>query len=719
MSSFEHSRFEIYSAAQHPYKHPISDFAYNNPALGDEVTNLESALDYVFAVLYPQSKAAVANQAALPLVGNTINDMRVVSDDGDGKAASYRWEQREGEVSASWHKIYDVDFGTDSILQAWQLKTQDLYVVRYGYDDRDASGNVIATDLAGQSIYGGASANTNLTLFANSGDGTGAATGFIQFGDQLRPLVNNTYDLGTTARKFKDGWFAGLLHTGTLLLGAGSITDSSGAISFDNENLSTTGQITVGTLILAAGSITDTSGTISFDNENLTTTGTVTGHHFVGTSAASSFASGTTIGNLTLSNGSISDSGGSISFGSNNLSTTGNISATSGQVNGGNLRLSTNILASTNANGDINVTPNGTGKVNLTKDATTKNLDATGSITATVDISATSGNVNGGNLRISGNTLASTNSNGNINLTPNGSGILVWTNTLRPSVDNTYDVGATAQRVASLYLGTKISDGTNQILSGEILSLRNNLFRDAARTQAAQTGDALFYNAASGTWLASVPDTEIDHGTLSGLGDDDHTQYLLLAGRSGGQSVNGGTGASDNLTLDSTSNGTKGKILVKSVPAAFTDASFAVTWSGTDLGASANRFRHVYTAGEHFGFRVENVGSLPSASASSPGRLVFLTTDNHVYVDSGTTLLKVGDTNRFQTDTSWNGTDVTKTVTVTTANMDARNALWGLFDNSNDYDQVYATIKKTGATTVVISVGSALPAGSYRLIGLE
>jgi hypothetical protein len=53
---------------------------------------------------------------------------------------------------------------------------------------------------------------------------------------------------------------------------------------------------------------------------------------------------------------------------------------------------------------------------------------------------------------------------------------------------------------------------------------------------------------------------QIDHGGLDGLSHDDHTGYVLLAGRTGGQSIIGGTGASENLTLTSTSNGTKGKI---------------------------------------------------------------------------------------------------------------------------------------------------------------
>lgn len=54
-----------------------------------------------------------------------------------------------------------------------------------------------------------------------------------------------------------------------------------------------------------------------------------------------------------------------------------------------------------------------------------------------------------------------------------------------------------------------------------------------------------------------------DHGALTGLTDDDHTQYALLAGRSTGQTIIGGTDLGDDLTLNSTSNATKGDVLVQ------------------------------------------------------------------------------------------------------------------------------------------------------------
>lgn len=54
----------------------------------------------------------------------------------------------------------------------------------------------------------------------------------------------------------------------------------------------------------------------------------------------------------------------------------------------------------------------------------------------------------------------------------------------------------------------------------------------------------------------------IAHSALTGLANDDHTQYALLLGRSGGQTLSGGTAASNTLTLNSTTNATKGDVVL-------------------------------------------------------------------------------------------------------------------------------------------------------------
>jgi hypothetical protein len=74
----------------------------------------------------------------------------------------------------------------------------------------------------------------------------------------------------------------------------------------------------------------------------------------------------------------------------------------------------------------------------------------------------------------------------------------------------------------------------------------------------------LFGRTFDGVTEAIVAIGEQEHGFLPGLTDDDHTQYALLAGRAGGQTLIGGTASGDNLTLQSTSNATKGKIYLGS-----------------------------------------------------------------------------------------------------------------------------------------------------------
>lgn len=55
--------------------------------------------------------------------------------------------------------------------------------------------------------------------------------------------------------------------------------------------------------------------------------------------------------------------------------------------------------------------------------------------------------------------------------------------------------------------------------------------------------------------------TVTDHGSLADLIADDHHQYLLLAGRAGGQIAIGGTAAGEDLTLQSTAHATRGSVI--------------------------------------------------------------------------------------------------------------------------------------------------------------
>lgn len=711
MSAWEHSRFQIWNQAQHPYKHPASDFEFIHPSLPG-VTSLEASLNWILAVLYPNQKDAVATPGDLPAVGNSILDYRVVTDDGDGKAASYRWEQREGDVAAKWYKIYDMDWGETTILSNFLAKTQDVYVYKYGLDDRDSDGNLLAGVLAGQHIYGGDSAGTHLTLHANSGDGTGAQTGFVQLADQLRPTANDTVNLGTVTEAFKNLYLTASAVVSTMTVATGSITDSSGAISFGDENLSTTGTFSGGTitgtslvaddtsdqLTIAPGTITCTTGAISFGDENLSTTGTL--------------ASGThTIGTLSLAAGVISDTSGQISFSDENLLTTGNITGNIGnfnQLNSDNLRLDGNTISSQDVDGNIILSPNGSGIIDAQATLQTLGITTTGTHGIT-------GQLNVDNLRLDGNTISSTDVDGNITISPNGAGVIIADGLLRSLGNGADDLGAAVNRWKDLYLSGNVSDGTDSISMATLLSFRNALVGVTG-------GETLFYNNGTGLWEASVPDSEVDHTQISNIttGDAGHTQFVMLAGRAGGQAIQGDTQASGNLILESTANATKGNIFLKDTTLPFTNASYSGGWLGADLGGTSNYFRNLYSKGEHIGLRLENVtsGALPSSSSQNIGRLVYTTDTGKIYVDTGTAL-KVAGVAKHTEDLVFNGSDTVKNVDVSANIVDARYAIKQLLDNANDFEVMGVSLKATSASNIRITTTVPLPAGTYRLIVME
>lgn len=706
---FDKHRFEVWSASQHPLKHTLSDFAFINPAMPG-VSNVDSALDWILAVLYPNTKPAVANQAALPLVGNTLNDYRVVTDDGDGNAASYRWEQREGEASPSWHKVMDMDWSTDSILAAYLDVSQDLFVIRKGKQDLDGSGNVITGLYGGQRIYGGTQANQNLTLEANSGDGVGAPTGYVQTGTHFRPTADASFDLATSALKFRDMWLSREAHVATMTIGSGSIVDSGGIIDFADNNLETTGDVACTTifaagaiidttLLLEGGSINDLSGVIQFNSIDLTAINSIT------------VETGATIDTMTILSGSITDSTGTIDFDNENLITTGTLSAgdvTFLRLDVDNVRLDGNSISILDVDGDLDISANGVGTVNILSELITLGITATGTVSVT-------GQLNVDNLRFDGGIISSTNANGDIGLDPNGTGNIVTYARLLPSTDNSFDLGSATGplRYRTLYLGTSIGDGTDAITMADLLSLRDINVGVAA-------GMSLFYDGSK--WVASVPDTEVVHAALSGLttGDAGHTQFVMLTGRSGGQTVQGGNAAAENLILESTSHASKGTVQTKDNFVPFANASFSGTWSGTDLGDSSHNFRDVYTKGEFFGLRIQNVtsGTLPASSAQNVGRMVYETDTRKLKVDTGSAFVPAG-VSKYSNDTTWDGVQTTQTFTVSASISDARTALWQICNNANNFDRIYCTIQAISATQVTVTVGIPLPAGSYRLIGVE
>lgn len=93
--------------------------------------------------------------------------------------------------------------------------------------------------------------------------------------------------------------------------------------------------------------------------------------------------------------------------------------------------------------------------------------------------------------------------------------------------------------------------------------------------------------------------TGIDHSGLTGLGDDDHTQYAFLAGRAAGQVLYGGTAANEDLTIEGTSHATKTTSYVILQPTSG-NVGIGTTNPGQKLEVNGNLYPtgHLGTAGD-------------------------------------------------------------------------------------------------------------------------
>ncbi|MEA2037189.1 MAG: hypothetical protein U9O94_06765, partial [Nanoarchaeota archaeon] len=107
---------QIIHKGQHLLRHKSQEVGYTNVSQPGIVT-VKGAIDDIYTSLSSvlSWQAPVATPADLPLTGNTINDARVVQDDGDGGAAIYVCIATTGTLSDQWQKIADVDWGGSTV----------------------------------------------------------------------------------------------------------------------------------------------------------------------------------------------------------------------------------------------------------------------------------------------------------------------------------------------------------------------------------------------------------------------------------------------------------------------------------------------------------------------------------------------------------------------------------------------------------------------------
>jgi cytoskeletal protein CcmA (bactofilin family) len=282
-----------------------------------------------------------------------------------------------------------------------------------GYTRNDVSnniadGNIInASDLDGEfdaveSAFNSSTGHTHDGTAAEGGAITvvGPVQDLVVSATEVKPKTTNTLDLGTSALLYKDAYLQGNMYFRDTALKIVSSADGQLDIDADVE------------LELVAPTVDiDASTAVTIDTATLTVTGSA---NVVGDLDVDNInINGNTIistdtnGNIALTpngTGEVDISKVDIDSGAIDGVTLGTNSAvTEAQVD--NININGNTIISTDTNGDINLSPNGTGTVVINTD-----LD--------VD-----------NININGNTISSTDTNGNITLAPNGTGVVALSST--------------------------------------------------------------------------------------------------------------------------------------------------------------------------------------------------------------------------------------------------------------------------------------------------
>ena len=266
-----------------------------------------------------------------------------------------------------------------------------------GYTRNDSSnniadGNVInAADFDGEydaieSAFNATNGHTHDGTAAEGGPVTvlGPVQDFVASSTEIKPKTDNTLDIGTSSLEFKDLYLDGKAYIDGL--GENILVDTDKAIQFRDSGLSinssTDGQLDIDAdteLELVAPTIDINASTaVTIDTTTLTITGAA---------------------NVT------------------------------GDLDVDNININGNAIISTDSNGNIDLTPNGSGEVNISKvDIDSGTIDnaviggataAAGTFTAIVGESAAIDNIT-----IDANTISSTNTNGNITLDPAGTGVI-------------------------------------------------------------------------------------------------------------------------------------------------------------------------------------------------------------------------------------------------------------------------------------------------------
>jgi hypothetical protein len=182
-------------------------------------------------------------------------DTKVVYSDGAGAGAAF--VDAFASLSVVDLKVQDDLTVTDDVIIGGDIDLE-------GSIDVNGTANLDVVDIDGAVNM----ATTALVTGVLTTTATQVATGGITSGSDIISDTDSTDSLGSTGVRWLKGWFDSLT-AGTLTIGSGSVTDSSGAISFGDENITTTGIVTAaGTSVFTNLDISgdvDVDGTTNLD----------------------------------------------------------------------------------------------------------------------------------------------------------------------------------------------------------------------------------------------------------------------------------------------------------------------------------------------------------------------------------------------------------------------------------------------------------------------
>ena len=487
--------------------------------------------------------------------GTPTNDSGILIERGTSNNAAWLWDETNDRWMAITTTSDGQSGGSVAVTAYANIKANAMEVANITLGNIDISGNTISssntngniniTPNGSGEVVAATLAVTDLTtdrvVFVGSNDAlvdnanltfngtTLVVTGTANVTGQFN--VDNVRIDGTVISTFGNNDNISLTPNGTgeviastlavtdlttdrvVFVGANDALVDNANLTFNGTTLVVTGTANVSGQFNADNVRIDGSVISTFaDNNNITITPNGTGNLILSTATASRlFYSGTNKEILTNAN---------LTFDGTTLVVTGT-SNVSGQFNVDNIRIDGAVISTLSNNDNISLTPNGSGTVVASTLAVTDltenrvvyvngadklvdnaNLTFDGTTLVVTGTANVSGQFNADNLRLDGNTISSINANGNITVTPDGTGnVIVNTAT----ANRIFYAGDNKELLTTANL---TFDGTNMVIAGDLGVNGGDLTTTSAT--------ATLFNANATTLSVGGAATAINIGATSG-----------------------------------------------------------------------------------------------------------------------------------------------------------------------------------------------------------